>query len=55
MGTLKDEIEVAYSQLGESAGRDPISDARLVGRIAVAKALLHLSYEDIYGETENGD
>ena len=44
-----------YATLGGSAGRDPISDAELVGRIKATKAILEVAYSDVYGESENGN
>lgn len=41
--------------LGESAGINPVYDSELKGRIKATRALIEIAYEDIYGETDNGD
>lgn len=44
-----------YASLGDHAGRDPIQDREFVGRLKATKAILNMAYEDIYGETEDGN
>lgn len=50
---LSDEVQGLYVMLGDIAGKDPVFDSELRGRVLATKALIHMAYEDVYGESDN--